>query len=157
MQIDLSPPRDPSQYPFATDYQVRLADADAMGIVHHSRYLPYLEETRYSWIRALAGPDAIEDLGIAAPVVEAHVRYLAPARARDLIRVHVRCPATSAARFAFSYLVRRPADDTTLLLGSTVHAYLDTRTGRPGRIPGWLAEALAGGEPRSPLAVPGAT
>src|SRR5579859_3561481 len=141
-QIDLAPPREPDRYPYVADYQVRLADADAMGIVHHSRYLPYLEEARYDWIVELAEQNSTADLGLTAPVVEIYMRYLAPARPREMIRVHVRAAHSSSARIGLSYLVRRPADGATLLLGSTVNAFLHAGSGRPTRIPGWLLKAL---------------
>ena len=33
--------------------RVRYCETDAMGIVHHAAYLPYLEEARVAWLRSI--------------------------------------------------------------------------------------------------------
>ena len=47
---------DPTDYPYTHTVRVRFAETDAMGIVHHSRYLPYLEEARVAYLRHLGHP-----------------------------------------------------------------------------------------------------
>ena len=46
MRLEMEPSLDPADYTWAHDVRVRFAETDAMGIVHHSRYLPYLELAR---------------------------------------------------------------------------------------------------------------
>ncbi|MGH7866391.1 MAG: acyl-CoA thioesterase [Candidatus Dormibacteraceae bacterium] len=142
MRGDTAESRDPSDYPYVVEYQIRLADADAMGIVHHSRYLPYLEEARAGWVCEVGGKENLEELGIVAPVVELQMRYLQPARPRDFILVHLRCSAVTAAKLTFSYLVQRRQDRVPLLLGSTTHGFLEPLSARPQRVPAWLTDAL---------------
>ncbi len=40
MRIDSEPSLDPGDYEFSHTVRVRFSETDAMGIVHHSRYLP---------------------------------------------------------------------------------------------------------------------
>ena len=53
MRIKADPPTDPSDYSFVHDVRVRFAETDAMGIVHHASYLPYLEEARVAYLRSI--------------------------------------------------------------------------------------------------------
>ena len=53
MRIAADPSLDPTDYGFAHQVRVRFAETDAMGIVHHSRYLPMMEEARVAYKEAL--------------------------------------------------------------------------------------------------------
>ena len=44
---------------FTTDFMVRYAETDAMGVVHHANYLVYFEEGRSHYMRTL-GADYAE-------------------------------------------------------------------------------------------------
>ena len=52
----LQPSRDPADYVFVHRLRTRFAETDAMGIVHHAAYLPYLEEARVEYLRAIGHP-----------------------------------------------------------------------------------------------------
>ena len=56
MRITAEPSNDPTDYEFAHPLRVRFAETDAMGIVHHSRYLPMLEEARIAYLRHIGHP-----------------------------------------------------------------------------------------------------
>ncbi|HEV2954442.1 MAG TPA: thioesterase family protein [Candidatus Dormibacteraeota bacterium] len=141
-QLEIPAALEPGSYPWIVDYQVFLADADNMGIVHHSRYLPYLEEARASWVCRLAGTESLADMPWGSPVIELAIKYHTPARGGDVIRVHVRASAISAAKIELAYLVTRPKDGVTVLTAATINAFIDAQTGRPTRVPRWLAEGL---------------
>ena len=63
----------PGDYPFAHRVRVRFAETDLMGIVHHSRYFPYLEEARVAYLRPPRPPvpRAGRPAGLNAAVLEA--------------------------------------------------------------------------------------
>ena len=64
-----------------TSFRVRYAETDRMGVVHHSRYLIWLEEGRSAYLRALGTTyTAFEATGLSLAVSEAYARYVAPAR-----------------------------------------------------------------------------
>lgn len=72
----------------STQIRVRYAETDAAGIAHHSAFVPWLEVGRVEWLRSqgIAYAD-LERQGYALPVVELHLRYVAPARFDDLLLV----------------------------------------------------------------------
>ena len=78
---------------------MRFAETDAMGIVHHSRYLPYLEEARVEYLRHIGHPyTEWREAGLDAAVLEAFVQYRQPLRFDDVVDVHLRLASAHAAR-----------------------------------------------------------
>lgn len=139
MRLALDPPLDPGAYEFCHRIRVRFAETDAMGIVHHAAYLPYLEETRVEYLRAIGHPyTAVRDQGFDFAVLEAFVRYLRPLRFDDAVDVHLLRGETTRATFQLGYLLA--VDGEARATAVTVHGTVDPR-GRPVRLPAWLREA----------------
>lgn len=132
------PSLDPADYPFSHTIRVRFAETDLMGVVHHSRYFPYLEEARVAYLRHLGHPyQEWQDAGLNAAVLEAWLRFRQPLRFDDECAVHLRLAAATRTTFEMAYLLTvhgRPA-----ATGATVHGMVDGR-GRPGRLPAWLID-----------------
>jgi acyl-CoA thioester hydrolase len=132
-------------YPFTTEVSVRFAETDAQGIVHNSVYLVWFELARVEYLARFAGGyQGLRDQGIEALVLEAHVRYLVPARFADTVRIRASCGDVRGARFRYEYLVER--DGERIAEGTTRHATVDARTLRPTRVPEWLVAAIARAE-----------
>ena len=126
---------------FFTELTVRFAETDAGGIAHHSAFLVWFEVARVAYLTEYAGGyQTLRDQGIESPVVEVNVRYLAPARFDEKLRVYTRIFDLRGARFRCQYLVER--DGERLAEGSSLHALVDSRTFRPTRMPAWLSEAI---------------
>src|SRR5450755_4199220 len=88
--------------------RVRFCETDLMGIVHHSNYLAYFEAGRVEWLRRRGVTYADwAARGIHLPVVEASVRYRAPARFDDIIAVETRLVEIRAAPLRFEYRMER--------------------------------------------------
>ena len=104
--------------------RVRFCETDLMGIVHHSNYLAYFEAGRVEWLRrrGVAYADWAAR-GVHLPVVEASVRYRAPARFDDVIAVETRLVELRAASLRFEYRMERipesPAEPELLAEGFT--------------------------------------
>jgi acyl-CoA thioester hydrolase len=129
-------------YQHTTDVRVRFAETDAQGVAHHSNYLVWFELARVEFLERFAGGyQRLRDQGIESLLVEAHVRFLTPARFDDRLRVHSRCLDARGARFRFEYAVER--DGTLLAEGFTAHGTVDASTFRPTRTPQWLIDAIA--------------
>jgi acyl-CoA thioester hydrolase len=139
MRQTLDPPLDPDVYPFVQSVRVRFAETDAMGVAHHASYLPWLEEARVGYLRVSGHPyTEVRAGGHDIAVVECHVRYRAPARFEDEIAVHCLVAPPTRATFEIAYLLRR--DDETVATAVTVHAFLESITGRPLRPPDWVRD-----------------
>ena len=56
MRAAFEPPTDAGAYGFCHRVRVRFAETDAMGVVHHAAYLPYLEAARVEFLRSVGRP-----------------------------------------------------------------------------------------------------
>ena len=132
-------------FKFTTELTVRFSETDAQGVVHNAVYLVWFEIARIDYLaRFDGGYPALRERGIEATTVESYVRYRAPARFDDRLRIHARCGDIRGARFRFEYLVER--DREAVADGWTAHAVVDARTLRPTRMPESLARAIASAE-----------
>ncbi|MGZ4722936.1 MAG: acyl-CoA thioesterase [Ilumatobacteraceae bacterium] len=140
MRLSAEPSLDPSTYPFSHGIRVRFSETDAMGIVHHSRYLPYMEETRVAYLRHLGHPySELRAEGFDYAVLECFVQYRQPLRFDEEVVVHLGLAVASRTTFQMTYLLT--VDGDARATGVTVHGCI-TADGRPTRLPSWLA-ALA--------------
>ena len=111
-----------------------------MGIVHHSRYLPMLEEARIAYLRHIGHPyQAIREEGIEMNVLEAFVQYRRPLLFDDVVDVHTTMASVERASFQMAYLLT--VDDEIRATAVTAHGCV-TPEGRPTRLPQWLREFL---------------
>jgi acyl-CoA thioester hydrolase len=137
--MDVEPSLDPRTYAFRHEIRVRFAETDAMGIVHHSRYLPYLEEARVAFLRHVGHPyTEWRESGIESAVLEAYLRYRRPLCFDDVVAVHTSLAAVTRATFQMAYLLT--VDDHAAATAVTVHGAV-TSNGRPTRLPAWLSDA----------------
>ena len=136
VRLELDPSLQPADYAFVHQLRVRFAETDAMGIVHHSRYLPYLEEARVEYLRALGHPyHELRAEGVDYAVLEAFVQYRQPLRFDDVVQVHLRLGAATRATFQIAYLLT--VEGQVRATAVTVHGCVNT-DGRPVRMPAWL-------------------
>ena len=136
MRLSLVPPLDPSAYAFTHRLRTRFAETDAMGVVHHSSYLLYLEEARVAWLRTLGHHyQSVRDDGVEFAVLEAFVRYRAAVAFDEEVDVHVGIGRVTRATFQVGYLLT--VDEGVRATAVTVHGCV-TRDGRAARMPDWL-------------------
>jgi acyl-CoA thioester hydrolase len=101
------------------DIPVRFAECDPYGVVWHGHYVLYFEHARealtgrfgFSAARAL-------EMGYRVPVTRMELRYRAPARPDQTIRVTARLRSPSVARLVMDYEVRSETGDL-LVSGET--------------------------------------
>jgi acyl-CoA thioester hydrolase len=114
-----------------------------MGVAYYGSYLAFFETGRVEAMRQVGCLySTLVEQGLHSPVVEACVRYLAPARFDDLLLVEAHVTEVRPASFRFAYAVRRASDAARVVAGHTVHACVDAHTLRPVRLPAWLKQAL---------------
>jgi acyl-CoA thioester hydrolase len=125
-----------------TEVRVRYAETDQMGVVYHANYLAWCDIGRTDLIRALGGMTyaEIEREGTALAVVEAHLRYVRPARYDDLIRITTRVTAVRSRVVRFDYDICI-ADGDPIAVGYTTLVAM-TREGRSACIPDHLRQQL---------------
>lgn len=115
--------------------RVRYAETDKMGVVYYANYFVWFEVGRTDLLRHAGWSyREMETDGYALPVIEAHCTYRESAKYDDELEVRTTGAMLSPVRVQFTYEIVRPADEATLVTGTTVHATLD-RAGRPCRLP----------------------
>jgi acyl-CoA thioester hydrolase len=127
------------------ELRVRYAETDQMGVVYHSHYLVWCEMGRTGLIRDLGMPYAdMEASGVLLAVAEATIRYHAPARYDDRIRVETTISDVRSRTVTFEYSVRHADTDARLVTASTKLVCLD-RSGRGVALPAHIRQLLADG------------
>jgi len=119
---------------------VRYAETDAQGVVHHRNYLTWFEEGRSDFLRQHGlNYSIMEQEGFSVVVVEANVRYKAPALYEDRVTITTTLERARGKVLEFSYTAMR-LDGTLLCEGRTVHVVLGHNR-RPVNLPEhWLAQ-----------------
>ena len=123
-----SEPIDPAAARSVVRVRVRFDDTDLMGIVHHAKYLSFMEIARVEWLRRRGANYAEWTVrGIHLPVVEVSVRYRAPARFDDELDVQTVLSEIGAATVRFDFRLVRVGDATLCAEGWTRLAHVDGR------------------------------
>jgi acyl-CoA thioester hydrolase len=130
--------------PSTLDVRVRYAETDQMGVVYHTHYLIWCEVGRTEHIATLGVRySQLETLGVRLAVAEAEVRYHAPARYDDLIRVETILESVRSRTITFSYVIKHAGNETKLATARTTLVSLDA-TGRPVALPPAIRHRLEG-------------
>ena len=121
---------------------MRYAETDRMGVVYYANYLVWCEVGRVELLRAIGRSyAALESDGIGLAVSEAAVRYLAPARFDDLVRIETTLTGVRSRAVTFDYLITHAESGTRLATAHTALVSIDG-TGRLTAIPPDFREAL---------------
>jgi len=124
-----------------SEFRVRYAETDQMGVVYHANYLVWCEIGRTDFIRQLGASYAeLERDGVALAVVEAHLRFTRSARYDDLIRVTTTATEVRSRVVRFDYEIGT-TEGTSLASGYTTLVAMG-RDGRSTTIPTSPREAL---------------
>jgi len=119
-----------------TSFRVRYAETDQMGVVYYANYLIWMELGRAEYCRAagIRYRDMEVNDGILLAVVEAHCRYLRPARYDEEIAVKTWVAKANQRMVEFHYEIRDAESGLQLAAGHTKHMFL-TAGMRPAKLP----------------------
>lgn len=127
----------------AVEVEVRYAETDQMGVVHHANYLVWCELARTRLCRETGWHYAeIERLGYLLMVVGARLSYRSAARYGDRVAVSARIARLGSRGMTFAYTMRR--GDELLATAETDHVWVERDSRRLCRIPEPLAAPFAG-------------
>lgn len=127
-----------------TEITVRFNEVDTYRVAWHGHYVAWMEIGR----NALAGMfgldvEQLEQLGYLGPVVSLELKYLRPARFKDIITVRTRLRQTETATLAFENVIV-DSDGVTLAKGLTIHALTDLAGELQFKLPEPLAARIVG-------------
>jgi len=126
-----------------TDLRVRYAETDRMGVVYYANYFVWCEVGRVEFLRARGRSYAkLEAEGFGLAVMDANIRYLAPARFDDLVRVETTLTGVRSRAVTFDYVISNADTGVALARAHTALVSIDP-AGRPTAMPADFREALA--------------
>ncbi len=130
------------------DVRVRYAETDQMGVVYHANYFVWCEIARTELIRRRFMPySELEKHGVLLAVAEASMRYHAPARYDDDVRVRTWISEVRSRTVTFDYEILL-ADDSmpgSRLATATTRLIALGPDSRPKKLPSELLDALENG------------
>ena len=131
-----------SQRTSVVEFRVRYAETDQMGVVYHSHYLVWCEVGRTEHLRTIGTNYAtVEQAGTTLAVAEASLRYHAPARYDNLIRVETTLTSVRSRIITFDYLITNADTGERLVTARTTLIAL-TPEGKPHSLSPRLRELL---------------
>jgi acyl-CoA thioester hydrolase len=107
------------------EFRVRYSESDQMGFVYHANYLVWCDMGRTELIRRVWRSYAeLERGGLLLAVTEASLRFLAPARFDDRVRVDTTIESVRSRSVAFTYEIWRVDDDGSAVRLATARTVL---------------------------------
>lgn len=126
-----------------TSLRVRYAETDQMAYVYYGNYPQYFEVARVETLRALGlSYKKIEDDGVMLPVLKLEIKYVAPAKYDDLLKIKTRIGEMPKTRITFEHEIYNE-EGNLLTLGKVELVFVNIKTGKPCRAPESLLNALA--------------
>jgi acyl-CoA thioester hydrolase len=131
------------EFRFSTPIQVRYSDIDAQGHMNHARYLSFMEEARFHYVRALGLWTDVNDFDALGQIVaEASCTYLRPVQIGQTVDVAVRTSRLGNKSLEMAY--RLTVEGVAVATGRTVQVAYDYTAHRSIPIPpAWRAAIAA--------------
>lgn len=127
---------------FLYTHRVTYAECTVGNHIYYARYLDLLEAARGEFFRSVSVPFAmLQAQDTIFPVVEAHLRYKAPARYDDVLAIEVWISELGKIRLNFNYRIRNQTG-TLLVEGETWHV-CTSLSEKPKRLPDELIAKLS--------------
>ena len=118
-----------------SEFRVRYAETDQMGVAYHANYLVWCEIGRTDFIRQLGlSYSQMERDGMLLAVSEANVRFHASARYDELVRVETSLASVRSRSLTFDYLISQ-ADTGVRLATARISLISIKAGGRPVAMP----------------------
>ena len=117
-------------------FNIRYAETDMMGVVHHASYVLYFEDARTNFLEQLGTPYAqIEAAGLTSPVVDLHINYGRPLVYGDQPIMRTRVVENGQSKTVYAYEVFKNAADLEAnqpcCTARSTHCVVDAHTFKP--------------------------
>lgn len=104
--------------------KINYYETDRMGVVHHSNYIRFLEESRCFWLEKIGMPfNLLEENGITIPVLGVNCTYKYHVTFEDIIQIHAFVKEYTGVRMSIGYEVTEKETGKLVLLGETKHCF----------------------------------
>ena len=127
--------------PFSHELRVRYGECDPQGIVFNANYLLYFDVAFTELWREAVGPwDEMVERGVDAVVAEANVRFRAPARFDDVLRLELGIARLGRTSLTTEIDVLR--DGSPVVTGWLRHVIVDATSWEATEMPDWIRAGL---------------
>lgn len=100
-------------------------ETDAMGVVHHSNYIRWMEEARINWLKNMGYPYVkIEEQGLMIPVLSAECQYKYPVKYDDEFEIKIVLKEFNGVKFSVEYNIYNKTTDKLSSVGKTSHCFV---------------------------------
>jgi acyl-CoA thioester hydrolase len=128
--------------PLSQLLRVRYGECDPQGVVFNAHYLAYFDTNITElWRAAFGSYQAMVDQGLDVMVVEAQLRFRAPAHFDEQLALEIAVTRLGNTSISSSHRVSR--DGESLVEGALLHVLVDLKTLTKTPIPDWMRERLA--------------
>jgi acyl-CoA thioester hydrolase len=115
-----------------------------MQFVYNGKYLEYFEVGRTELLRSTGLPySEVEKTGYQLPLIEAGLKYKAPATYDDLLEVEASVKELYSPKVHIEYVIRRKKTKEVIVEGFTTHIFMKVDTKKATRPPKIYIDALA--------------
>ena len=122
--------------------RVRYGETDQMGVVYHGSYVPYFEIGRVEWLRNKGvSYKALEESGIALPIVSMHLNYKKPARYDDMLTINTKLKKYSGVKIEVDCEIRNENEEL-LTTAHFILVFVDIKNGKPIVPPNYILDIL---------------
>jgi len=127
--------------PFSHELRVRYGECDAQGIVFNANFLAYVDVVLTEiWRESMGSYDALLATGVDTVVAEANMRFLAPSRFDDVLRIEGGFDGLGRTATTLKLWFRRDAD---LLVEADIrYVFVDLENWEKSPIPDEVREKL---------------
>jgi acyl-CoA thioester hydrolase len=128
-------------HPFSHELRVRYGECDAQGIVFNANFLAYVDVVLTEiWRQTMGSYDLLLETGVDTVVGEANLRFLAPARFDDVLRIEGGFDGLGRTSTILKLWFRR--DDDLLVEADLRYVFVDLKTWEKSPIPDAVRQGL---------------
>jgi acyl-CoA thioester hydrolase len=127
--------------PFSHELRVRYGECDAQGIVFNANFLAYVDVVLTEiWRQTMGSYDLLLETGVDTVVGEANLRFLAPGRFDDVLRIEAGFDGLGTTSTVLRLWFRRDAD--LLVEADLRYVFVDLKTWEKAPIPDEVRSGL---------------
>lgn len=125
-----------------TQTRIRYSETDQMGVVYHGNYAQFFELGRTEWLRSLEVTyKDMEIKGIMLPVISINFNFIKSALYDDVLTIKTILKKKPMVKIEFDYEIVNQKDEL-ICTGSSVLAFMNSKTMKPTRCPDYLLKSL---------------
>jgi acyl-CoA thioester hydrolase len=122
--------------------EVRYAESDQMGVVHHGVYPQYFEVGRVHWLQQYKlHYHKLEEDGVMLPVYDLNIKYLMSAKFGETLTIKTFIKEMPGVKMKFYYEIENETSEK-ICEGNTTLVFVDANTRRPIKCPEYITNLI---------------